>query len=671
MKKAQVTLFIILGLFLVLVVGGISYASFQVATEQDEETVRQQDEVQDAISQFDSFFTSCVRDEVSERVTEVIQRGGVRYTDEGGAWEAVEGETFLEVDGERIPIFLERNSTCSEVQREPPNYPMENATIDGVSIQYSTTCIGLNEEGPFGKVTLPKWCYAGTGSTLRGEYTDSVCSRAESQDKKNKTTQFNLEREVDKSIETCSEAEDINQSGTNFELVQEPNSTVIYQEDGTLFLSDFEIVASIRGGEPEVARTSLDISFPYSIANLLTTKRSFIIRDIARGFMDGSSPALDGTTLDFTTQKQGSFTVVTLNDTERTLNGEPIYTSFAVPNRPPMLDPVSFDSGNFLFGGRPLLFSPTVKDPDQDPVSVELSGLGADFEPAFQGSCLWDFDDPNLIENCGNEADISDSEWTYDSEQDTYTYIPPANQTGAYTVTIRAVDSHGLYDEQTKNVYLLDVDDPDITMYSLKQEHEVISREDPLTITWDAQGTLIQEFEITIHEIRNGNNETSTSRTEQVTIEPTEIQNIESRNNITIITTQDYELDQFGNITNTRRNELDVVDCVPINTNSNVNSAPYHAQPDSLPAHTCCTQQNTIREESATCFEQEFDGAGQNIRTELEQLQNQIDQNPNVDQTFSYNLEDQQDYEVTYTHNCDGQRGNICGGDISLDINER
>lgn len=312
-KKSQITIFIIIGLVLIVVVGLLYYLSTLSSEGEIEEEARSTEKIKPELQAVENFVTQCLEVTAKEGLTLLGKQGGYIYRSQGGVL-----VDFRE-DDEGL-FYIKKGENLVSYSIFPLRQNIGNYYFDAPEYPY----IGFPSEGPeglFGINTLP------TLNQMKSNLKNYIENNlADCIDDFQSFTEYDITgSDFDVVVE-------IARSDVTFNL-KYPLQVVSKINQDTVNLDNFFIKENVRLQKIRevvnnlIERDNRDIEF--DISNPTSLEPGFNV-DIARSLVENDD-------------------LITITDTDSLVNGRAFEFSFSRQNRRPALHQI--DDSGFTFDG--------------------------------------------------------------------------------------------------------------------------------------------------------------------------------------------------------------------------------------------------------------------------------------------------------------------------------
>lgn len=684
MRKAQVTLFVILGLLLVFLVAFLTYTATQTQQGIAEREEAEREASQNNIQRLTQYVDSCVENRIAEATREVL---------ESGYYEDSQGKTTQLDQGKPVLHGIIAELACADAEMQPPEYPVPNTAFNDFEEQRLYNCRTQGKlSGYVGTVDIPRLC-APDSPNNQGGVTSRKCGEGLITQQTNNTLEHHLAEAVEAEIQSCFQDEGValNVDGNTYSLDGEPQTTVVYTEQSTVFNTRLPVQVAIRGGEPTYTFTEISHEIGFAThkywADLFQT-----LQEEARKPLNDLGAAQSTTITqpceDCPSENHALFTYTS---TPRTLQGQPVETTLLIENRRPIISHYDERPNTpydvVIEAGETHTFDPDTVDPDQGPLTHTYSGPGENTLPTFQATCQ-DLQSPEQVQQCTRTTTPAPTPImsTVNPSLPQGTISTEPNNGGIITTTLTAEDQTGLHDEERIDTLVVDKPRPSFTVTDTV-EPQTISLEQPFSL--DASTSQLPKAYpegFTTYDWMFKTNGPITTTTPLLALQDIAPYNIE---NITEVTRQALQYSStspstatletrantqyLNNVSGETTQNLNVVECVQGTTGT---PYPYGSPEAYQNSNPCCTPSNTYASTTTQCYAETHTGltraeAQQRIQTFQSQTNRYAPRDRWLLDDQDLNTESLTDTNnnITLQRYCSGQRGNICGGNPVVTVN--
>ncbi len=471
-KKAQITMFVILGLILLILV--VMFFGFINQLKQKPTSVKKIiDELE--TGRLKNHVTNCMATVAAEGLEKLGANGGVIYDFEGGniaLQNMVLGTDYLNytyLDQTYFVAYgLRKNNNCSIIDHTILGYPFPGASIDELSIIYKDNCRTITAQsgydGFFGQIVMNKLCI------LARQFEQPYCEGFANGEIMGLTIQAQLENHIKEKLPLCIDFDEfIQRLDANVTVDLAPIVETNIHDADILLVAKYPITISFENKEPITQIISYQTTLNVRLArvynflhNALLQEAKKIDVNIASDYITADVYMKQGIELTRIrapcTDCQAPYKyddIIEVIDRNSSVDGKPFIFRVAIENRRPVLEPILDQE---ITSVNNILEVPlTAQDPDDTTISYRFisSGYGN--------------------ENCGEEAsrlgDASLAIWNHQGGPcgDTGSWCsnnpnPPTGSPsvlsipiteydyGTHKVGILAIDESGLFDFQMFNI---------------------------------------------------------------------------------------------------------------------------------------------------------------------------------------------------------------------------
>ncbi|MFH1506307.1 MAG: hypothetical protein ABIE94_04970, partial [archaeon] len=527
----------------------------------------------------------------------------------------------------------------------------------------------------------------------------------------NVSTQDQMEYYISKKIQECVNFSVFEELGTNIEVLNEPQSTVIFGREGFNVNVSYPFLVSVQGGQPITIRRDFQIRSPVRLKEMYILAQTIIKRDAKNIFYNKTEEFystraqvfsyLENMTFRFVEKPCSTLCtfgkyddVFQIIDNESLVRNKPYVYQFAIKNRRPALDYIHETRSSWfdIIGseGVPLILDPRGYDPDEDRIIYSYKAWREDYWDRFKPDCCdagpGTVDCSNLTELWDNRDICFDREednpksWSTSVEfQDTERragYMPEFNDTGIHHTIIWIEDDFGLEDWQNITILIYDLPHANATGKNNFSDidNNRSSIEDPYTL--DSSGSTVYLSRMLLYnwtDLLDGFHNITRKENLYMPFEVYPAATIESNPNQFF-----FKFTGMHNISLTAASDLEtitwgppdylivnVTECVPHRNYSA--SYPYN-DPNINPYlanHTCCREDYTYYDIDKACFTDllyggyfDFDRSNF-MNTPMPPNSIPLDYEPGLAPNYPF---DNDIYKSNYTRYCSNTRGNVCSG---------
>ena len=760
-KKAQVTMFVILGIVMLIMFYFMIHAIQLVSQPSEEREMRRAAAAALSSDAVNYYMQSCLDVATTHAIDEIMIQGGVLYDYQNGQVIASEpGVTHIPISldfGEGImrevnvsySIRKDAND-CSIINYNVPAYPRQLTPLTELFSIYEEyfDCSWDRRRmrdlsGFFGLNNMTRLCVNGSINERPGDSEIiSPCIGNFIIPHNNNPEPLTIETQLEKRIlETLNECVDFQEleelEGTHVDILDGvPEIQVILNRNSVSVSATYPFIAALGDGETTVIKQEYRYASPHRITrlhNYVTSLLAADTKDITFNMSNTehqkNQPLFDTRFPNVQRHYDARFQisiipincessdcesyqydrVLVVQDTSSYIGGRPLTLATAIQNRRPALDhigPIDSDPPYHIFvnAGETLIIDPKGYDPDDRTIIYNYSG----WKETYNYTCNnFVCSDPvPLIEPILTDSDL------FHQTKRAVTYQTTSQDVGVHNVTITVIDSEGLYDYQSIRILVFDAPATETstdTIYDHPDMPEnVTSIEDPITIsgvldtpqqafsfinyTWNITyrdtGEQIHFHSWTEHDsnpkiIRFPDTETYNDDLIQRIRQ--KLFNVSTNYTVQFIAGINYTEVTLGYVESTHELNLEIKQCIPFR-NENEKIYPYNSILLTNPFmanHTCCggelgdVNSYTLLGIDKACYSAIYYGEYNELVTRAQEklkddkfehypeyTQNNIIIDP---QPVPLGTESNV-FKLTLNRYCDGQRGNICAGQIIANL---
>jgi hypothetical protein len=353
-RKAQITLFVILGIVLLIVV--VFLLSMRKSVQP--KTTNNYDKI---IKEFETglvkdHITSCIASISSDGIEKLGANGGLIYDFEGGRVPLkarVSGKDFLNYTylGRTyyVQYGLRQNAYCPIIDYSIPGYPYPGKNLSELNQLYAAepACIANNsaadKDGFFGQVTIPKLCYAAK---------DSSCEAFAKGEVLGFSMQKQLEDYVSRRLPDCV---NLSSFSDDFDADISPDGSPIVRasirDSNVVFNVDYPVRISFQNSTPVMqifnyqapigVRLGASYNLLYDAFSLDSRNHDFVLTDqfiISNFWKPGLELRRTAKACPGCQYPLDQDSIIEVFDRSSNVNGKPFYLRVAVQERAPVLD---------------------------------------------------------------------------------------------------------------------------------------------------------------------------------------------------------------------------------------------------------------------------------------------------------------------------------------------
>jgi hypothetical protein len=709
MKRGQVTVFVLLGILLLIVVG---FAIYTMVVTSDERAVTADDitSEDEAVNQLNQYLQSCVESSVANGTQTVLLQGGVYYEEQNGT----ANSTY---STEHSPSFTQRfydvyhgirdSYPCPLASENPPRYPANSTFFNNyddygtgsaciiASSTFETNTI-LQSAGYLGVATMSRSCRLNSQNRIDNQQSPFVGSRCgATTPNPSNALETHIEDATETVLQRCADNQTVtNRTGNTVELFGDPNVSVGYAPETTSYRVRMPIRIDVAGGEPTVTRHTFTYQANIPLLSMWRKIYDAVLTDAKepRHNFTESLTSLDIQATNDTAKPR----IYAITHPSAQLNGEDLTVMTAFERRAPVLnliDQTTEDELNVIVEAtNDIQLSPEAVDPDdQFKPNISYARFGEDYTASDDNGRAAPTDSVTNVASSQGPA-VSSSN-TLTARNGTHTIKDPYTW-GVYETRVNASIPGDENDWQ--DVTTLVVDKPRLTInISTPENKSYIVAEAPFTINGSSsqppKAFGYKPFfntNWTIGDQDVNTNMSGFTLSDLTTYNVTDIDDqiaalgiTKPQTNITLTSSADTTY--RDNVRHSVLNETTVKLCEPNNAESG-EAYPYNESPTYNTDNPCCqppTPTNTISDSSAPpCLEETKLGNASDVKPWFNDLadetreytDNAFTTQVNSDLTSASNelndFDSDTEILVNFNRSCSGERGNICGGPVSIGI---
>lgn len=626
-----------------------------------------------------------------------------------------------------VSYSIQNKSDCSLVNNTIPGYPYARTPLSALKTLYSdrtqNAClfnkdVGYPYSGFLGLNNATTLCYSGSENSQNiADISLSPCFD-NTLNPKNSTIEYLLENQIKQRVQDCINFSQFEtEEGHNITIIDAPITKIVYDKDKFSVNMEYPFEVKLKGKEPVLVKKN----FEYKSELRLTKLHNFVLNllkeetlnpffNISRDYYT-INPQYDPehmkvTTANFTSCSTCSYkydNIIIIQDNASKIGNRSLTYVTAIKNRKPALD--------FIHQTEPSEFFDILAT-ENETITIEPTGIDPDDKPVKYKYLGWKetWDDECVINAAGDlvctQLAATPHNWTnstaFKETNRTANYTTNASDIGYHNTTVIVEDESGLIDFQTLNILVFDLPEANLTIPTLYpgMPNNTLTIEDPINISGEGSkpsvmgGGIITGYIWRATYIISGVNYLAF---ENKTIEPYRtiplqnynIKTIKSRNLTNPVMHEiSLAVEQFLSAVGTTvtsmptKQDVNVTSCAPHRNATDPYPFPYNSGSDPFYAdHACClgdiadptTYQVATKASATSCFQGEAYGEFTtliNIATEDYRERAELSGYP-ASNTISPAPApypgggDKNDiYKMMFTRTCDGQRGNLCAGDM-------
>ena len=373
MRGGQVTLFVIVGLVLLIVVGGLFMVLSKGAADKGSPIKGTTN-----VAVLSSFIGSCVDTVVTEQF-QVLSRNGGAFSLEGYAVGPVRDQAM------RYGLTRNYDTPDNEMLKPygylPPQYPDWNVFVTRSDLDTDGVRFDDFQDGYFGDVYFPAIC-SKTGGNRPGMTFTCRSYEGNPPGTPGPSTQAEFEARVRDGVRSCANLRAFQEAiGQDVERVDEPSVNITYTFSNVLVTLTYPVVLSgetttrleefrrdYRVRYLPLAQFAIDLAREESRNVTFDLTEDYThVRSYRPGFTVTANRDLvvEGDTPTYRA------TLVTIFDSQSLLDGQSYTFSFLIEHRDPMLSPLTVAQGEAITDDGMLPDgTPGAADPDETPIAI-------------------------------------------------------------------------------------------------------------------------------------------------------------------------------------------------------------------------------------------------------------------------------------------------------------
>lgn len=503
MKKSQITLFLLIPLILLasfILVFSVSKTITESYSQDKADLIFSDTMGKESLTKY---IERCIKTTTEQAVKKISLQGGFLFKNQNGSmidWEI----PSLEEDGKTIAYQIYQPNKNNVEQNK--FYPCYTAKAYVPPIMKGQYCHENYHH------LLPYYIFGSTGEPTKGINPD-LCS-AYNYSKAGYTCfcqecigfsiEAQLEHYISKNLPNC-----INFSNfPDYEISSGNISTDLTIENkGITAKVNYPLIINSKGQSSKTEIKEFEVNLPIRLKKVYESARKIISQEINNVSFDFLSDSYDFDvpylSYHIRPHPDESSFIFVINDSQSLIDGKNYFFQFAVENRRPALDYFNPDNcyvdGEYfhvcVVEGQKINLQPIAYDPDDQPLFYSYSGWKSDYDS------LW----TTTSSNPEPHQEIFDINYNYWHNSDPYletkrsaSYKTKNTDIGKHNLTISAIDSFGLKDQQTVKIFVDDRPSTYFTGHSLYPEIplDTASIEDPFFLnassTSDVFGSSLQ-----------------------------------------------------------------------------------------------------------------------------------------------------------------------------------
>ncbi|PIN80133.1 hypothetical protein COV13_04035 [Candidatus Woesearchaeota archaeon CG10_big_fil_rev_8_21_14_0_10_32_9] len=629
-----------------------------------------------------------------------------------------------------VSYSIQNKSDCEMVNETIPDYPYSRTKLVDLEQTYSdgtqNACLfnsntGYVYSGFFGLNNITTLCYVGSNNSRNiADVSLGPCFRNTLRPK-NSTIEHLLETQIKKQVEKC-----INfsyyetEEGHNITILQEPTTTIVYNKESLSVNMEYPFIVKLKGKEPVLVKHDFEYKSDLRLTkihnyllNLLKKESSDPFFNLAKDYYtvlpQFDSEHMKVSVVNFTTCSNCGYKydqILIVEDNASKIGNRSLTFLTAIKNRRPALDFIHETAASEFFDilvteNETINLNPFGIDPDDKQVKYKYIG----WKETWDDECALNSAGelvctqlPGMLYNWTNSTEFKLTNRSAN-------YTTNASDIGYHNTTIVVEDESGLIDFQTLNILVFDLPTANLTIPLLYpgMPNNTLTIEDPVNISGQGSipsamggGTITGYLWKATYDI----NSITYLAFENKTIEayrkiPLQSYNIKTIKPLNLSHDVIHEIslavEQFMTVLGTTVTstptiqEVNVTECAPHRNSTDPYSFPYNKGSDPFYAnHTCClgdiadssTYSVASIASAVTCFQGTAYGEFTILTTTTTNDYREsglltgypASSNINAPPT-PYPGGDKNDiYKMLFNRICDGQRGNICAGEMQRTI---
>ena len=695
MRSGQVTVFVLLGLVILITVSVFLYTALTISEQRQERRTDQVEEQVGAVSQLNKALQSCVEANIDEAMEKVFRQGGVLYKDQNGS---LPRQNTTEYNGVEVRLGLLDEYPCPAAKEEKPAYPAPNLSFSEYKENYTDTCLKdidgytigelQGSAGYLGFVTFPRSC-----NILGPNYQPNIDSEFVNQPRCGMVTARDVNNSLEKHLSDAAR-EFLKECTANQTLVN--TSTTVIERNGTPRVNvsyapnttTLKVLMPVRVLVEEKAPTIMKHTFSYTDSIPLLDTWSAVYRAVQQ---DAKNP---GFNLSESLREQFN---VSHNWTDNismydvgnnlTINGTDLQVLLGVENRPPAVNYINRypnnDSLHIVIEALDNLnLQPKVIDPDdQVQPTRNYSGFGEDHTAARHGqNSRLDPGEPFTeapndstgIQEPGNRLSVDGEHRVLDP----YAW-------GLYTTRVEALENGTVGDYQ--DVKILVVDKPRLNFTVRTSDGPMnFSEEDPLVLNASRSDPPRAFGEDGFYDTKwwiDGDNVVNDTITPSLgDIEPYNVSNITQvidglgvqGDSVNVTFHAAADTTYKDGVEHTVEKQVSVKNCM--RPGGSEDSYPFSGFGNPNAEHSCCRldgDDNEVKQPGNVCFTDSVTGNDSDVLPVLDDWEEDLQKWPSsgLDEVSDARNDvtgSDENFSVDIQRECRGVRGNVCGGEVTV-----
>jgi hypothetical protein len=397
-RKAQITIFIIIGIILLV---GLGMMIYLFSAKRGDEQVLAQNLRQTAVQPVKDYVTSCLDVAASQSLELVGKQGGFLYESQGGLTQeplnVFKGKVYLDYDGLKLVYdIVPPTGNIGDIYfSEPPDYPWP---------RFPYAAEGIQDYGYFGVSKLPP---------LYREISGPL------------SIQDLLERSIVANVLKCADWNTFELQGLNIDagkptvqMIIAENTTQLEAEEYISFVLNWSITIKEYATQAQTTLNQFAVSYPVRFGQIYYTVKEIIDNDITNISYEPQTTSLYFIAIN--KDVFGKDDVLIYQDAKAKLKGTPYEWRIARKNRAPALqwinqtriDKYQYCIGNEIrFSGNQFTFAPlkavsvaanepisvsqifplrfNASDPDNDVITYSISPTASEVDVDYWATHAW------------------------------------------------------------------------------------------------------------------------------------------------------------------------------------------------------------------------------------------------------------------------------------------
>ncbi len=532
-KKAQVTVFVLLGFVLLVSFGLVIFFVGMVLNTNLERQA--QSAVEDYLksSSISYYVYTCMDAATTNSADQLFLQGGVFYDYQDGPYVASsEGKTHIpfnisvpsnegnsRIIKVNVSYSILNQSSCPLVNETIPYYPLPKTKLELLENIYedrtSNLCLfnaneGYANSGFFGLNNITTLCYIQSSNSMSiSNISSSPCQNNKLM-QKNSSIEYLLEMQIKEQVQKCINFTHYEtEEGHNITIINEPEIKILYDRDSFSVKMQYPFSVKLKGKEPIIVKQDFEFKSNLKIVSLHNFVLNLLKKDSSDPFFNLSQDYIyvNGYDSNRFAVKTFNFTscnnclykydkILVVEDNLSKIGNRSLSLITAIKNRKPALDYIHETAPNDFFDivvteNQTITLEPTGIDPDDKYLTYTYSG----WKETWDDTCSMVGTPPVL--QC-TKISIQPKNWSL-SEAFIQTgrianYTTNSSDLGFHNTTIYVQDESGLTDYQTINILVFDLPRANLTIPTLYpgMPDNTLTIEDPINISGDgSQASLL------------------------------------------------------------------------------------------------------------------------------------------------------------------------------------